>query len=48
MVPYVDIICLCHSVAILLEIYEMQHKYHTFTFALLFFPKALIMHKANY
>ena len=28
MVPYVDIIGLCHSVAILQEIYVMQHKYH--------------------
>ena len=28
MVPYVDIIGLCHSVAILLEIYVMWHKCH--------------------
>ena len=28
MVPYVDIICLCHSVAILLYIYVMRQKWH--------------------
>ena len=28
MVPYVDIIVICHSVAIVAEIYVMRHKYN--------------------